>query len=198
MQSSLLIIDFKWLQVNLSRPRADKLLHFLIMSMSSFLKNRFHTIVVLSGISSRKQRLTSFTWVELNELWRAFHRSSSSIYRRSLHWIASTTGSLCFLTQFISFHRPHLLFVISSILSSKKEHLDFLTVLLKSFQFSRLCVWWYLSSEWWQSLFHQALECLVILTVFECSNHIFLFWKLGIEQSLLVIQHHGWMWFSRF
>jgi len=32
----------------------------------------------------------------------------------------------------------------------------------------------YLSSEWWQSSFHQALKYLVILTIFECSNHIFL------------------------
>jgi len=80
---------------------------------------------------------------------------------------------LHFLTQFIKFHELYLLFTISSILSSKKEYLDFLTVLLKSFQFSRLCVWQYLSSKWWQSLFHQALECCVILTVFKYSNYIF-------------------------
>ena len=46
-------------------------------------------------------------------------------------------------------------------------------MLLKSFQFSRSCIWWYLSSEQQQSSFHQTLECLVISTVFECSNHIF-------------------------
>jgi len=68
MQSSLLIIDFKWLQVNFSRPGADKLLYFSIMSISSFLENRFHIVMVLSGISSRKQMSTSLAWVELNEL----------------------------------------------------------------------------------------------------------------------------------
>ena len=141
--------------------------------MSSFLENGFHTVVVLSGILSRKQRSTSLAWVELNELWRAFHRSSSSIYKHSLHWIVSTIGSLHFLTQFISFYGLYLLFAISLILLSKKEHLDFLTMFLKSFQFSRLHIWQYLSSEQWQSSFYQTLECLVILTVFEYSNHIF-------------------------
>ena len=141
MQSSLLIIDFKWFQINLSKPGADELLYFSIMSMSFFLENRFHTVVVLSGISSRKQRSTSLTWVKLNKLWRVFHRFSGLIHRCPSYWIASTTESLCFLTQFISFYRLHLLFAISLILSSKKEHLDFLTILLKSFQFSRLHVW---------------------------------------------------------
>ena len=88
--------------------------------------------------------------------------------------MASIAESLCFLTQFMSSHRLHFLFTISSILSSKKERLDFLTVLLKSFQFSRHCIWWYFSSEWQQSLFHQALECLVILTIFEYSTHFLL------------------------
>jgi len=59
MQSSLLIIDFKWLQINFSGPEADKLLHFSIMSISSFLENEFHIVMVLSGISSRKQMSTS-------------------------------------------------------------------------------------------------------------------------------------------
>ena len=68
MQSSLLIIDFKWLQVNLSGPRADKLLYFSIMSMSFFLENGFYTVVVLSEISSRKQISTSLAWAKLNEL----------------------------------------------------------------------------------------------------------------------------------
>ena len=86
--------------------------------------------------------------------------------------MASTAGSLHFLTQFISFHGPHFLFVISSILSSKKVYLDFLTVLLKFFQFSRLCICQYLFSVWQQYLFHQALECLVMLTIFKYLNHM--------------------------
>ena len=73
----------------------------------------------------------------------------------------------------MSFYRPHFLFAISSTFSSKKECLDFLTILLKSFQFSRLQDCWYLCSTWWQSSFHHALECLVILTIFECLNQIF-------------------------
>jgi len=115
---------------------------------------------------------TSHTWAELKELWRVFHRSSSLIHRHLLYWIASTAGSLRFLTQFISSHGLHFLFVISSILSSKKVCLDFLTMLLKSFQFSRLHVCWYLFSVWWQSLFHQALKCLVILTIFKYLNYM--------------------------
>ena len=81
-------------------------------------------------------------------------------------------GSLYFLIQFISSHGPHFLFAISSILSSKKVCLDFLTVFLKSFQFSRLCICQYLFSVLQQFSFHQALECLVMLTIFECLNHM--------------------------
>ena len=128
--------------------------------------------MVLSGISSRKWISTSHTWVELKELWRAFYRSSSLIYGHPSYWIASTTGSLYFLTQFISSHGPYFLFAILSILSSKKVCLDFLTILLKFFQFSRLHVCQYLFSVWRQSSFHQALECLVMLTIFECLNHV--------------------------
>ena len=81
-------------------------------------------------------------------------------------------GSLYFLTQFISFYRSYFSFIISSILSSKKICLDFLTVFLKSFQFSRLCICQYLFSVLQQFSFHQALECLVMLTIFECLNHM--------------------------
>ena len=81
-------------------------------------------------------------------------------------------GSLYFLTQFISFYRSYFSFIISSILSSKKICLDFLTVFLKSFQFSRLCVCQYLFSVLRQFSFYQALECLVMLTIFEYLNHM--------------------------
>ena len=72
----------------------------------------------------------------------------------------------------MSSHGPHFLFTISSILLSKNKHLDFVTVLLKSFQFSRLYIRWYLLSECWQSSFYQALEYLVILTSFEYTCHV--------------------------
>ena len=133
IHSSLLIIDLRYLQVSLSESRANKLLHFSIILISSFLKNGFYTLVVLSGILSRIWRSISLAWAKLNELWRAFHRFSSSIHRHLSYWMASITGSLHFLTQFISSHGPHFLFTISSILSSKKDCLDFLTMLLKSF-----------------------------------------------------------------
>ena len=45
-------------------------------------------------------------------------------------------------------------------------------MLLKSFQFSRLHVCQYLFNVWLQSSFHHALECLVMLTIFECLNHM--------------------------
>ena len=125
MQSLFLMIKLIWLHINLSGPGADELLYFSITSISSFLENRFHSAVVLSGILSRKWMSTSRAWVELKELWRVFYRSSSLIHRCPLYWMASTAESLHFLTQFISLHGLHFLFMISSILLSKKVHLDF-------------------------------------------------------------------------
>ena len=171
MQSSSLIMDLIWLHISLFRLGVDELLHFLIASMSSNLENRFHSVVGLSGMLPRKWKSTSYSWAELKKLWSTFQRSSSSIYGHSSYWIVSTIGSLHFLTQFISFHGPYFLFAILSILSSKKECLDFLTMFLKFFQFSRLWDCWYLCNVWWQSSFHHSLECFVILTVFECLNH---------------------------
>ena len=54
IQSLSLIIDLIWLHISLFGPSADKLLHFLIALIISFLENNFHLIVGLSGISSRK------------------------------------------------------------------------------------------------------------------------------------------------
>ena len=173
MQLSFLIMDLIWLHVNLSRPGADELLHFLIASISSILENKFYSVVGLSGILSRKWVFTSLSWAELNDLWRAFQRSLSSIHGHPSYWMTSIAGSLCFLIQFMSSHRLYFLFAISSIFSLKKEHLDFLTVLLKSFYFSRLWDCWYLYSIWRQSSFHHTLECLVILIVFKCLNQMF-------------------------
>ena len=138
IQSSSLIIDLIWLYVSLSGSGADELLYFSIALIILFLENNFYSIVGLSGILSRKWVLTSLSWAELKDLWRAFYRSSNSMYGHSLYWIASIVGSLHFLIQFISFYGPHFLFAISSIFLLKNECLDFLTILLKSFQFSRL------------------------------------------------------------
>ena len=167
-----LIIDLIWLHISLSGPGANELLHFSIASIISFLENNFHLIVGLSEISSRKWVLTSLSWAELKDLWRVFYRSSNSMHGHPSYWIASIAGSLHFLTQFISSHGPYFLFVISSIFLLKNERLDFLTILLKSFQFSRLWDCQYFCSICQQSSFHHALECLVILTVFEYLNQM--------------------------
>ena len=153
IQSSSLIIDLIWLHVSLSGPGANELLHFSIALIILFLENDFHSIVGLSGISSRKWVSTSLSWAELKDLWRAFYRSSNSMYGYSLYWIALITGSLRFLTQFISSYGLHFLFVISSIFLLKNEYLDFLTILLKFFQFSRLRSCRYFCSICQQSLF---------------------------------------------
>jgi len=50
MQSLFLMMDLIWLHINLSRPSTDKLLHFLITSISLFLENVFHSVVSLSRI----------------------------------------------------------------------------------------------------------------------------------------------------
>ena len=85
MHSSFLTMDLIWLQVNLSGPGADKLLHFSIMSMSSYLENKFQSFISLLEISSSTRISTSLDWAELKELWRAHQRSSSSIYGRLLY-----------------------------------------------------------------------------------------------------------------
>ena len=136
------------------------------------MENEFHSFIDLLGMSSRTWISFSRVWAELKELYRAIQRSSSLIHRCFSYWIASITGSFCFLTQFISSYRPHFLFVISSILSSKKSCFVFLIVFLKLHQFSRLWDNQYLSRDSQHLSFHQALECLVIFTGFKflCQN----------------------------
>ena len=155
-------------------PGADKLLHFSMALMSSSLENEVQDLVSLSEILSKSWRSTLQDWVELKELWSMFYKSSNSMHGCPLNWIILTAGSLHFLTQFINFHGPHFLLAISVILSSKNIHLDFLTIFLKSFQFLRLWDCWYLSRFLQQSLFYHTLECLIILTVLEYLNQIFL------------------------
>ena len=86
----------------------------------------------------------------------------------------------------MSFHRLLFLFAISSILSSKKEHFDFLTELLKLHQFSRLWERQYFLSERQQSSFHHALECLVIFTSLEF-----------LCQDSLILKERSWTTSSR-
>ena len=147
IQSSSLMMNLIWLYINLSGPGADKLLHFLITLLNSFLAKEFHSSIGLLGILSKTWISISLVWAELKKLCRTIQKSLSSIHECPSYWIASIAGSFHFLTQFISSHGLHFLFVISSILLLKKRHFVFLTVLLKLCQFSRLQCAWYLSRD---------------------------------------------------
>ena len=68
---------------------------------------------------------------------------------------------------------PCFLLAISWILRLKKNCLDDLTLLLNSFQLSRLLVDLWLLNARLHSLFHQLLKCLVILTCFEFILYVF-------------------------
>ena len=136
MQSLSLMIDLMWLQVNLSGPETDELLHFSSVSISSCLENKFHSFVSYLGILFKTWISTFYIWAELKELCRVVQRSLSSIHGHSLYWMASIAGSLYFLTQLISSHGLPFLLAISWILSLKKECFVLLTVLLKFHQFS--------------------------------------------------------------
>ena len=105
--------------------------------------------------------------MELNELRRASHRLFNSIQDWLLCWIALIARILCFLTQFMSFHKLYFLLVILVILSLKKMCFVFLTIFLNLFQSSRCLDYWYMLRSLQQSLFHHALEYLVIFTFLE-------------------------------
>ena len=169
-------------------------MYFSMALMSSFLENKAHTLTSLPEISSRSWKSTLWDWIELKELWKAFYRFSNLIQGWPLNWINSTARSFCFLTQFISFYRPHFLLVILVILLSKKTHFDFLTVFLNSFQSSRLWDCQYLLRSLWQSLSYHTLECLVILTFLKCLSQIFSMlvasiWTMFSRASILWIKN---------
>ena len=137
-QASFLMMNFKWCHDNLSGPGADESLHLLITDLNSFLENRLHH---WEGLCSTLLRILRSTWrfrAVLKELWSEFHKLSKVRHGWPLWLIASIAGSFLLLIQFISSHGPWLLFVISWILSSKKDLLTSLTVFLNFFQFSRL------------------------------------------------------------
>ena len=139
-QSSFLMMSFKWHYVNLSGPGADELLYLLIADLNSVLENRLHH---WDGLCFTLFRMLGSTWrcrAVLKELWSEFHKLSGVRHEWPSCLIASVAGSFLLLTQFISSHRPRLLFAISWILLSKKVRLVFLTVFLNVFQFSWLLV----------------------------------------------------------
>ena len=80
-QSLSLMMILIWLQVSLSEPRTDELLHFSIALTNSCLENEFHSFIDLLGILSRTWISISHVWAKLKELCRAIQRSSSLIHR---------------------------------------------------------------------------------------------------------------------
>ena len=59
IHSLFLMIDLMWLQINLLRPGADKLLHFSIALISSCLENKSQLFIDLLELLSRTWRSTS-------------------------------------------------------------------------------------------------------------------------------------------
>ena len=102
--------------------------------------------------------------------------------------MVSMAGSLHLLIQLMSSQSPCFLLTISWILVLKKDCFVVLTMLLNLFQFSRFLVTLYLFSAHLHSLFHQLLECFVMLTCFEFILHpysIFNARKLVVSSSLI-------------
>ena len=98
---------------NLSGSGVDKLLHFVIALINSSSENKLYFVTFLLGISSSKSESIWWFCTILKDRWRACHKLLSSIYSQPLYWIASIAGSLCFLTQSISFYSPQFLLAIS-------------------------------------------------------------------------------------
>jgi len=132
--AKFLVITLRCLQDNLSGLEVESLLHLLIDIKNSSFKKDGHLVAILSEISSSNKVLTCWCWAELNDLWRACHRLSISRHGCLLYLITSMAGSFHFLTQFMSFHGPFLLFEISCILALKNSLLVLLTAFLKLFQ----------------------------------------------------------------
>lgn len=118
-----------------SSPGVNELLHFTIVLVTSALENSGHGDQKFDRSSERIKVSTWWSWAELNMKCRASQRSSSLIYDQPLKTIVSNARSLHFLIQFMSFHGFLFFKAISCILSSKNEHLVFLIVFLKAFQF---------------------------------------------------------------
>ena len=110
--------------------------------------------------------------VELNNLWKAFHKSFSSIHGWPLNCMALVARRLLFLTQFMSFQGLHFLLAISSIFPSKKFCFVFLTIPLNLFQSPSCLDCLYVSKSLWQLLSYHALEFLVMFITLECLCHI--------------------------
>ena len=137
--SSLRMI-LRWLHDNLSGPGVEALLQFAMAILNSSFKNGGQGEVGLLMISSRTSMSTWWWRAVLKVEWSAFHRSLMSWYYWLLCLMALIVGNFLLLTQFMSSQGLYFLLAISWILRSKKDRLDNLTLLLNSFQLSRLLV----------------------------------------------------------
>ena len=149
----------------------DLKLYFSMAENNLAIKKEDHSEISLSGISFNKLILTCWFWAELKELWRVFHKSSSSMQERLLYCITLIARSLCLLIQFMSSQGPHFLLLIWSIFSLKKIYLVVLTIPLNFFQSVRFLDCLYALKSLQQFSFHQGLECLVILVFLEYLNY---------------------------
>ena len=133
--TSFLIIYLRWPHDNLSDPGEDESQQLMIARVNSSSEN--------SGQDKEEKGSSSFktvssidrNWAELKHEWRACQKTSNSKHRLPLYLIVSITGSLCLLTQFISFHGLHFLLTISWIFELKNSLFIILTVFQKAFQF---------------------------------------------------------------
>ena len=146
---------------------ANKLLNFLMAENNSAIKKGSHSEISLLGISFNKLISTCWFWAKLKELWRAFHKLSSSIQKQLLYCIASIAGNLCLLTQFMSSQDPHFLLLIWSIFLSKKICLVVLTIPLNFFQSVRFLDCLYMLRSLQQFSFYGMLSNVGILRVLE-------------------------------
>ena len=163
-------------------------MHLVIVFLSSSVEKKTYINTGLNKISFKMLELICWFCTELKDWWSACYKLLSSIHSCLLYYKASIARSFCFLTQFMSSQGLLFFDAISLILSSKNKYFVFLTVLLNIFQLSNIL---YFASLTWQSSFHQALECLVILTYFKCLYQMIsdLFansWTASLRDSLFI------------
>lgn len=88
-----------------------------------------------------------------------------------MNLIPSTVDKFHFLIQSIRSHSLLLVNIVSWILLSKNVCFTVLTIFLHLVYFILFLDIWYVTRSLLQSLFHHALECLVIWTCLECLYH---------------------------
>ena len=139
-QNLSLMICLRCPQDILSGPGTDESLQLVIAWVNSSSENFSH-VIGKNDLHSFKINLSMLqNWAKLKDEWRAYQRSFSFKYEEPLCLIVSIAGSFFLLTQFISFHRPCLLLVISWIFRLKNSLFECLTVFQNIFQLLMLLV----------------------------------------------------------